>query len=102
VLAFIGTATFWAVGPGWLILFYLLAFGATILGCISGRRRTGVRGVAVGFLVGHVYMLYTWLLWPVLLRAAGRQLRNRRDWSKTEREPIELESAAATAAGTLP
>ncbi len=96
-LAAIGVAPFWNSGPSWqLLLFYVLAFGGTILGCIAGRRGDGPRGVIVGFLVGHVYMLYTWLLWPVLLRATGRQLRKRRDWSKTEREPLEEESGAST------
>ena len=76
--------------PTWqLLLFYALAFGGTILGCIAARRSAGVRGWLTGFLIGNVYALYTWLLWPVLLRSTLRQLTHQHAWSKTEREPIE-------------
>jgi 1,2-diacylglycerol 3-beta-glucosyltransferase len=88
-------APFWGGGPSWqLLVFYALAFGGTIVGCVAARRSTGVRGLLTGFLIGNVYALYTWLLWPVLARSAFRQLTHRRTWSKTEREPIDtLESA---------
>ena len=58
------------------------------------RRRTrddGVHGWVVGFLVGHLYALYTWLIWPVLARstfassagaAAGRR-RSANRWTCT-------------------
>ena len=36
-----------------------------------------------------VYAAYSWLIWPVLARAAARQLVRRSDWAKTAREPIE-------------
>ena len=39
-------------------------------------------------LVVPVYAAYSWLIWPVLTRAAARQLVRRRDWAKTAREPI--------------
>jgi hypothetical protein len=32
------------------------------------------------------------MLWPVLARAVTRQLTERRDWTKTEREPLEQTS----------
>jgi hypothetical protein len=44
--------------------------------------------------IAHVYALYTWILFPVLLRAFARQLAARRDWSRTDREP--LSSATST------
>jgi cellulose synthase/poly-beta-1,6-N-acetylglucosamine synthase-like glycosyltransferase len=89
VLALGGVAPFWDGGPGWqLLLFYLLAFGGTILGCIAARRGRGPLGWLAGFAIGHVYAVYTWLLWPVLLRSTARQLGRRRGWSKTAREPI--------------
>ncbi len=50
--------------------------------------RRGCPGVARGLLVAHVYAFYSWLLWPVLLRSTARQLTERRDWAKTEREPV--------------
>ena len=88
-LALFGIAPFWDSGPGWqLLLFYALAFGGTILGCIAARRSEGPRGWLVGFLVGHAYALYTWFLWPVLLRSAARHLVRRDNWTKTQREPL--------------
>jgi 1,2-diacylglycerol 3-beta-glucosyltransferase len=95
VLAALGVAPFWHGGPGWqLALFYVLAFAGTVLGCIAARRSEGVRGWVVGFLLGHVYALYTWLLWPVLVRSTARQLFHRSDWSKTKREPLDAEPAS--------
>lgn len=95
-LATFGVAPFWAGGPTWhLAVVWLLAFGGTILGCIASRTETGLRGWLVGFVVGHAYALYTWLLWPVLVRSAARQLTERREWAKTEREPITADAASA-------
>ena len=74
-VSLLGIAPFWNGGPVWLLLlFYLLAFGGAILGCIAARAAQGPVGWLVGFAVGNVYALYTWLLWPVLLRSAARQL----------------------------
>ena len=49
-----------------------------------------------GILVAQIYTLYTWFLWPVLLRSLLRQLSDRGEWAKTEREPLG-ESATAPA-----
>ena len=92
-----GAAPFWGGGPTLqLVFFYLLAFGGTTLGCIAARSRSGPLGWLRGFLIAQVYTLYTWFLWPVLLRAGLRQLRSRGDWAKTEREQIAAASASAT------
>jgi 1,2-diacylglycerol 3-beta-glucosyltransferase len=89
VLAILGTASFWGGDPTYqLIFFYLLAFGGTSLGCIASRTQQGPIGWVVGFLIGQVYTLYTWFLWPVLVRSTARQLRGRGGWAKTEREAI--------------
>jgi hypothetical protein len=89
-LALFGLAPFWHGGPTWqLLLFYALGFGGTILGCVASRRSAGARGWILGFLIGHAYALYTWFLWPVLVRSVLRQMANRQDWSKTDREPLE-------------
>jgi 1,2-diacylglycerol 3-beta-glucosyltransferase len=89
ILAATGEAVFWSGGPSWwLLVVYLLAFGGTILGCIAGRAADGPAGWVLGFLIGHPYAIYTWFLWPVLLRSTLRQLTERRDWAKTEREPL--------------
>lgn len=90
-----GTAPFWGAGPLWQIgFFYLLAYGGTIFGCVAARAEAGPFGWLWGILIAQVYTPYTWFLWPVLLRSIGRQLAERSDWSKTEREP--LSGVAAT------
>lgn len=96
VLAVLGVAPFWDGGPGWaLLLFYLLGFGGAILGCVASRVSEGPLGWLRGFLVANVYALYTWLLWPVLVRAILRQVVRRRDWAKTAREPLDTRAAPA-------
>lgn len=91
-----GTAPIWGGGPVWqLAFFYLLAYGGTIMGCVAARAEAGPLGWLRGLLIAQVYTPYTWFLWPVLLRSALRQLGERRDWSKTEREPLRDATAAA-------
>jgi 1,2-diacylglycerol 3-beta-glucosyltransferase len=90
VLAALGVAPFWGGGPTWqLLVVYLLGFGGTVLGCIAARRHDGPRGWIEGFVVGHAYALYTWTIWPVLVRATARQLMGRGTWAKTHRVPID-------------
>jgi 1,2-diacylglycerol 3-beta-glucosyltransferase len=89
VLAATDTAPFWDGGPWWQIAgFYLLGFGATMLGCIASRAASGPRGWILGILIAQIYAFYCWLLWPVLARATLRQLARRRDWTRTEREAL--------------
>lgn len=84
-----GVTPFWSGGPGWqLVWVYVFAFGGVVLGCIAGRAEQGPRGWLIGFLVAHPYALYTWVLWPVLVRSTLRQLKKRSEWAKTEREPL--------------
>lgn len=88
-LAIFGVASFWDGGPWWqLVFFYLLGFGGIILGCLARGRPNGARGLLAGYLIAHPYAFYTWLLWPVLIRSSLRQLTERRDWAKTDREPL--------------
>jgi 1,2-diacylglycerol 3-beta-glucosyltransferase len=91
-----GTTEFWGSGPTWQLgFFYLLAYGGTILGCVAARAESGPLGWLRGVLVAQIYTPYTWFLWPVLLRSSLRQLADRGEWAKTEREPL----GAATSAG---
>lgn len=103
ILAAIGTAPFWGAGPTWQLgFFYLLAFGGTAMGCIAARAEAGPLGWLRGFLIAQVYTPYTWLLWPVLLRATVRQLSARGDWAKTEREPLPEDGLPEGAAAAPP
>lgn len=89
-----GEASFWGAGPLWQVLFfYLLAYGGTMLGCVAARSHEGPLGWLRGLLIAQIYVPYTWCLWPVLLRATVRQLGDRGEWAKTEREPLALARA---------
>ncbi|MEO6866878.1 MAG: glycosyltransferase family 2 protein, partial [Gaiellales bacterium] len=73
-----------------IIFYILLSFSGVVVGCaMQGWRTGGVLGLVVGVLVTPVYALYSWLLWPVLIRAVLRQTFRRRGWVKTEREQVE-------------
>jgi 1,2-diacylglycerol 3-beta-glucosyltransferase len=89
VLAVLDVADFWG-DDGWLQLafFFVLGFGGVVLGCIARGARSGTVGILRGIVVVPIYAAYSWLIWPVLTRAAVRQLVRRRDWAKTAREPI--------------
>ncbi len=100
LLAILGTAPFWGSGPTYqLIFFYLLAFGGTSLGTIASRSGKGPAGSLVGFLIGQVYTLYSWFLWPVLVRSTARQLSGQGSWAKTAREPISDAAPPVVGAG---
>lgn len=76
------------------VVFFLLGFGGVVLG-VAARSGRGPKGWLLGILVGVAYSAYTWLLWPVLVRAMWRQLRAKRTWAKTEREAIETSATAS-------
>jgi 1,2-diacylglycerol 3-beta-glucosyltransferase len=84
-----GVTPLWDDTEWWQILFfYLLGFGGVMLGCIARGAASGLGGALRGVLVAQVYAFYSWLLWPVLIRATARQLTERRGWAKTEREIV--------------
>jgi cellulose synthase/poly-beta-1,6-N-acetylglucosamine synthase-like glycosyltransferase len=80
--------------PVALLVAYLLAFSNTILGCLASRGGKGWRPWLVAIGLAHLYALYTWLLWPVLVRATARIIGTQREWAKTEREPLASPSSA--------
>jgi cellulose synthase/poly-beta-1,6-N-acetylglucosamine synthase-like glycosyltransferase len=89
VLAILDVAPFWGDLVWWqLLFFYLLGFGGVLMGCIARGAGQGLGGVLRNVLVAQVYAFYSWLLWPVLVRATARQLTDRRGWVKTEREQV--------------
>jgi 1,2-diacylglycerol 3-beta-glucosyltransferase len=89
VLLVFGVTPLWDDTEWWQILFfYLLGFGGVLLGCIARGAASGLGGALRGVLVAQVYAFYSWLLWPVLIRATVRQLTEQRSWAKTEREVV--------------
>jgi cellulose synthase/poly-beta-1,6-N-acetylglucosamine synthase-like glycosyltransferase len=71
-----------------ILFFYLLGFGGVVMGCVAAGAARGRLGYLTGLLIAQVYAFYTWLIWPVLLRALWRQLTDQRAWAKTEREAL--------------
>lgn len=89
VLAVTGEASFWDEGEWWQLgLFYVLGFGGVVFGCLARGAARGPLGLVGGYLLSFPYALYSWILWPALLRAAVRQLLGRGGWAKTDREPL--------------
>jgi hypothetical protein len=72
-----------------LTIVFLLAFGGVALGCVARARGRGVGAVLTGLATTIPYAFYTWLIWPVLLRAMARLARGATGWDKTAREPVE-------------
>jgi cellulose synthase/poly-beta-1,6-N-acetylglucosamine synthase-like glycosyltransferase len=89
VLLILGVTPLWDDAEWWqLLFFYVLGFGGVMLGCIARGAANGLGGALRGILIAQVYAFYSWLLWPVLIRATVRQLTEQRAWSKTEREVV--------------
>jgi cellulose synthase/poly-beta-1,6-N-acetylglucosamine synthase-like glycosyltransferase len=86
VLLITGETPLWDDDVWWHLAFlYVLGFGGVMLGCIARGAAHGFWAALRGILVAQVYAFYSWLLWPVLIRATARQLTERRGWAKTER-----------------
>ena len=66
-------------------------------GLLRSREQSGLRVRSV--LLGPVYAVYTWLLFPVLARALLRQIGARREWSRTDRVALEPVAVTDDAAG---
>jgi 1,2-diacylglycerol 3-beta-glucosyltransferase len=90
VLAIAGVANFWGDEDWWVLLFFfILGFGGITLGCIARGAEHGLLGIVRGVLLMPLAAAYSWLLWPVVVRAAVRQAFGRGTWAKTAREPLE-------------
>ena len=95
VFAITGVASFWGDQDWWILLVFLvLGYGGVFLGCIARGIENGVRGVLTGILIVPVYGAYAWIIWPVLARAAFRQLTGKTGWAKTAREPVATQPPA--------
>ncbi|SJN08943.1 N-acetyl-glucosamine transferase [Leucobacter sp. 7(1)] len=87
--------------PQWsifiIVLFYLFSAGPGIAGVFFTRRRRGIVPFLMNLLLAHLYLVYSWLIYPVVYRALLRQVFGRKSWAKTKREAIAppAESGAA-------
>ena len=71
-----------------LLPILVLSLGGLWLGCVARNRGRGFIGVLLATATVPAYAVYSWMIWPVLLRGALRQLSGRGSWAKTAREPI--------------
>ena len=88
VLVALGDAPILA-SPEQIPYLYAIGFGNTVLSCLVSRPRYSLRSPLKTIGIAHVYALYTWLLFPALARAVARQVSDRRDWNRTDREPLQ-------------
>ena len=79
----------------WLVFLFFLAFGGTAIGCMASGRGHGFMGYVRGLVIAIPYAFYSWILWPVIVRATWRQFRGASGWDKTSREPLEANVSAA-------
>lgn len=83
----------------WLTLFFIqLSFGPTFLGVLVVARGRGPAGVLRALAVAVPYILYTWIMWPVVFKGLWARMRGNTVWSKTAREAIKPVDAGAGAA----
>ena len=78
-----------------MLFLFFLAFGGTAIGCLAAGRGNGFSGYVRGLLTAIPYAFYSWILWPVIVRATWRQFRGASGWDKTSREPLEANVSAA-------
>lgn len=74
--------------PLLLVFFVQLSVGPTFLGVLVVVRGQGLAGLARALALAVPYLLYTWLMWPVVGIGVWKQLRGNAAWAKTEREPV--------------
>lgn len=69
-----------------LIFFIALSFGPGLLGLLTRGR--GATGLLSALILVVPYTVYSWLIFPVVIRAGIRFLAGRTSWDKTAREPL--------------
>ena len=81
------------VKPDWtlfiIILFYLFTAGPGIFGIMFTKPANKFREVIRNLLLAHLYLFYSWIIYPVVYRALFRQIFGRKTWAKTKRESID-------------
>ncbi|XPP26049.1 MAG: glycosyltransferase family 2 protein [Leucobacter sp.] len=71
-----------------LVIIYALSILPSVISVVFARGGFRPLGLILSFLLAHAYVLYTWLIYPVVVHAALRQLAGRTSWAKTKREAI--------------
>ncbi|GAA2526979.1 glycosyltransferase family 2 protein [Rarobacter incanus] len=89
-----------------VVAFYVLSFAPGVVVIFASLGHTGLKSVIVAVVLAHLYLIYTWMIYPVVFRALGRQVARRTGWAKTAREKIDEPAQApgqigASTAGEL-
>jgi 1,2-diacylglycerol 3-beta-glucosyltransferase len=71
------------------VLFYLFTAGPGIVSVLLAQGKRGIGQFIVDILLAHLYLIYSWLIYPVVYRALIRQMMGVNTWTKTQREAIE-------------
>lgn len=87
VLAVVTDLPLWGTSWQIAVFFLSLSFLSGAIGLLSTARGLGAKSLAVVLLVP--YVIYSWLIFPVVIRALLRVLMGRSSWAKTAREPLE-------------
>lgn len=87
VVAFTTRLTFWASAIPVLIFFLALTLGPGFLGILTGGK--GLLRVLTAVVLVVPYTIYSWLIYPVVVRALLRLMIGSNSWAKTAREPID-------------
>ncbi len=89
------------VEPHWswilIIVLYMFAAMPSIIGVLFTHRRRGFKGFLVNIGFAHLYLVYSWMIYPVVYRALFRQLTGARNWAKTAREQIKSDESETEA-----
>ena len=89
VLAVFFNVAYLPWGSPLLVVFFVqLSVGPTFLGVMVVGRGQGLSGLGTTLATAFPYLLYTWLMWPVVGIGIWKQLRGSTTWAKTEREVV--------------
>lgn len=78
-----------------VVLAYVFSALPGVIGVLLARRGRGLRELIIGLLLAHLYLIYSWLIYPVVYRSLLRQLTGAKTWAKTKRESISADSPPA-------
>lgn len=91
-IAIIAEVAFFSGATLTVAFFVVVSLGPGLLGLLSRGR--GLTGLLTAVVLLLPYTLYSWLIFPVVIRAGVRALAGRTGWEKTAREPLAVEAPA--------
>jgi cellulose synthase/poly-beta-1,6-N-acetylglucosamine synthase-like glycosyltransferase len=85
-----------------IVLAYVFSALPGVVGVLLARRRSGLGEFLIGLVLAHLYLIYSWLIYPVVYRSLLRQLTGAKSWAKTKREAITPAPQHPATGGTAP